>query len=850
MTAEAQTAARAGRFRATYRVQFNDDFTFADAERLVPYFAALGISHLYASPVFSARAGSAHGYDMVDPTRISESLGGEEGFRSLAAALRAEGIGLILDIVPNHMAADAANPFWMDALEFGATAQSAATFDIDFSKPIALPWLGDDVKEAIEALRFDAAAGRIEAVVAGNGVPLRPSSVAMLLDRIGAIEAAEAFRALDGESDEAAITEARAALRTAAAAAPEAFARALESADRTALHATQHWRALPWRQTEALNYRRFFEVSHLVGVRIEDPAVFEMVHRLPLALVREGLVEGLRIDHIDGLSDPAGYASDLRAATSEDTLILIEKILGRDEPLRDWPIDGTTGYERLNLINAAFVSARGRERLQRALEEEGLIEGDPDRRLFDAKMTVIDRSFRPELSRLADRAAVLPGLDGLPRGTLTAALAALLAAFPVYRSYIDALPASPEDEALWREALRRLERLAPGDAAAAGTIVEAALGEGGEAGQRFRIAFQQLSGPAMAKGYEDTELYRSVALTSVNEVGSDLGAETPDGEALHADFAAFSLGGQTPLATHDTKRGADTRARLNLLSHDPEDWLAHVARWRQRHAGLKRDGAPDALDEWLIYQTLFAAWPITTERARGYFEKALREAKRHGSWTDPDTAYEEALHSFVAELIEGESGAEFRTEIEALHDRLAADAARFGLGQTVLQLTLPGIPDIYRGTELADLSLVDPDNRRPVDWEKRITLAEGPLEAAPADDREGVGKLAAIRAVLALRARHPALFAAPYEAVPLVQEGWFAFKRVAEEGTLVVALPVTPEAAKAAALDAGAALPDGDYQRVLPPGGSVSIVGGRLAIDPDHPVTVLAHLEPSSVPAA
>ncbi|MCX5480584.1 malto-oligosyltrehalose synthase [Kaistia geumhonensis] len=849
MTAEAQTAARAGRFRATYRVQFNDNFTFADAERLAPYLAALGISHLYASPIFAARAGSAHGYDMVDPTRISDALGGEAGFRRLAAALRAKGIGIILDIVPNHMAADAANPYWMDVLEFGKAAASAGVFDIDFSRPIALPWVGDDVSEPIESLRLDAAAGRIEAVVAGNGVPLRPASVALLLDRIGALEAAEAFRSLEAEADEAAIAAARAALRTAAAAAPDAFARALQSADLTALHTTQHWRAVPWRRTEALNYRRFFEVSHLVGVRAEDPAVFEMVHRLPLALVREGLVQGLRVDHIDGLCDPAGYAGALRDAAGEDTLILIEKILGRDEPLRDWPIDGTTGYERLNLINAAFVSARGRARLQRALEDEGLIEGSPERRLFDAKHAVLDRSFRPELARLADRAAKLPGLEAVPRGALTATLAALLAAFPVYRSYIDALPASLEDEALWREALRRLEHLSPGDAAAAGQIVEAALGAGGEPGDLFRTAFQQLSGPAMAKGYEDTELYRSVALTSVNEVGSDLGAETPAGDALHASFAAFSLGGQTPLATHDTKRGADTRARLNLLSHDPEDWLAHVKRWRERHAGLKQNDAPDALDEWLIYQTLFAAWPITTERARGYFEKALREAKRHGSWTDPDTAYEEALHGFVAELIEGEGGADFRSDIEALHQRLAADAARFGLGQTVLQLTLPGIPDIYRGTELADLSLVDPDNRRPVDWERRIALAEGPLEAAPAGDREGVAKLAAIRALLALRAAHPALFAAPYEAVPLRQEGWFAFKRVAEEGTLFVALPVTPAAARATALDTGTALRDGDFTRVLPPEGTVSVAGGRLAIDPDHPVTVLAHPGASSGPA-
>ncbi|SHG29874.1 maltooligosyl trehalose synthase [Kaistia soli DSM 19436] len=829
-----------GLVRATYRVQFNAEFTFEDAERLSPYFSALGISHLYASPIFRARAGSAHGYDMVDPTEISDELGGEAGFRSMAATLAANGIGIILDIVPNHMAADGANPYWIDVLEFGADAVSAPIFDIDFSRRIALPWLGDDAA-AIEKLAYDEAAGRVTAIVAGNAVPLRPRSIAALLDRVGAMEAALAWRVVDrGKADPEAIDTARVALRAAAAAMSDSFERALDKADLNAVHAEQHWQAVPWRQTESLNYRRFFEVSHLLGVCIEDETVFEIVHCLPLALLREGLVQGLRVDHVDGLADPAAYCVQLREATGPEALILIEKILGHDEALRPWPIDGTTGYERLNLINEAFVSANGRTAFQSYLEARGWLSGSPLARIAAAKTEVVEKSFKPELARLLESAAAMLGDDAPVASVLEAAVVALLSAFPVYRSYLVGLPASPEDDALWREAEARAKRDAPGVAPVLVRLVEAALRAPGLDAARFRRLFQQLSGPAMAKGFEDTELYRSVALASVNEVGSDLVAPPRSDDELHAAFAAFGPRGLTPLATHDTKRGADTRARLNLLSHFPERWIRLVEGWEAQHADLKAEAGPDDLDLWFIYQTLFAAWPLPVDRARGYFEKAMREAKRHSGWTDPDETYEAALHDFVALLIAGSEGAPFRAELEAFLAETAPIAATNSLSQTLLQLTLPGIPDIYRGTELADFSLVDPDNRRPVSWERREALLSSPVSAVPpmAEDEERAAKLSATRSLLALRARNPDIFASPYQA-ERVSDGWFAFSRRGSAAELVVAVPLTPEAMASESVVFNDHQLNGSWRNPMGGDSETAVQGGRVLIDTTVPVLVL-----------
>ena len=758
----------------------------------------------------------------------------------MARTLAAAGIGIILDIVPNHMAADPGNPLWMDVLEFGPDAAAANVFDIDFSRRIALPWLEADAAP-IERLAYDPEAGRVVAIVASQPVPVSPGVVAGLLERIGAVEAAAAWRAIDRTSHDAeAIALARTALREAATTMAESFERALAGADLDALHALQHWQAVPWRRIEALNYRRFFEVSHLVGVRIEDPAVFDLVHKLPLALLRDGLVQGLRVDHVDGLADPAAYCDRLRREAGPDALILIEKILGPDEALRDWPIDGTTGYERLNLINAVFVAGEGRAALQAYLGKRGWIEGTPLARTVAAKTEVIETGFKPELKVLTDCAAALLTDDAPPRSALQTALVALLAAFPVYRSYIAALPAAPEDVALWREAERRVAAADPASAAVAGRLVDAALETPGVEADRFRRLFQQLSGPAMAKGFEDTELYRSVGLASVNEVGSDLAAPAPAAAALHAAFAGFGARGLIPLATHDTKRGADTRSRLNVLASKPERWIGLFERWQARHQGLKRDGAPDGLDEWFIYQTLYGAWPLSDERARAYFEKAIREAKRHGGWTDPDTDYEAALRDFVETLIDGAEGGPFRADLEAFIAETEPQAALNSFSQTVLQLTLPGIPDLYRGTELADFSLVDPDNRRPVDWQRRAALLKAPPATLPpaAEDGARAGKLIATEALLALRARDPALFDGAYQPVETAEPGWFAFTRRSASSALLVVLPLGSAARAATSVGLSDASLDGDWQQVLAPG-NTSIRDGRAAVDPALPLLVV-----------
>ncbi len=831
--------------RATYRMQFNDEFTFADAERLAPYLAGLGISHLYASPIFTARAGSAHGYDMVDPAAISPALGGEAGFQSLVRTLSAHGIGIILDIVPNHMAADPANRFWMDVLEFGSDAASAGVFDIDFSRRIALPWL-EEGAAPIERLAYDRDGGRVVAIVASQPIPLAPGGIADLLERIGAGEAAAAWRAIDRcKAEPEAIAAARDALRDAEASMSESFARALDSADLDAVHALQHWQAVPWRRTEALNYRRFFEVSHLVGVRIEDDAVFEIVHRLPLALLREGLVQGLRVDHVDGLADPAAYCRRLRSEAGPEALILIEKILGHDEPLRSWPIDGTTGYERLNLINELFVASEGRAAFQAYLEGRGWVAGAPLDRIAAAKSEVIETGFKPELAGLLDSAATMLAEDAPPRSALQAALVALLAAFPVYRSYIASLPPEPDDAALWREAERRAAEATPVSAPILSRLVAAALEADGAPADRFRRLFQQLSGPAMAKGFEDTELYRSVGLASVNEVGSDLSSPPRDAAALHEAFARFGRRGLTPLATHDTKRGADTRARLNVLSHKPQRWIGLFERWQARHAAWKRHGAPDDLDEWFVYQTLFGAWPLTPERAHGYFEKAMREAKRHSGWTDPDTDYEAALQDFALRLIDGPEGAPFRADLEAFIAETEPAAATNSLAQAILQLTLPGIADLYRGTELADFSLVDPDNRRPVDWGRRGALLNAPITALPAmaEDGERTAKLVAIRALLSLRARDPAPFAGLYGAEAVTTPGWFAFRRAGGSGELLVALPLSPQAMTSESIVFADTSLHGAWEAVLPAGRAVVIAEGGVRIDPAAPLLVLYRTE-------
>ncbi len=613
--------------RATYRLQLTPEFGFAQARELVPYLRELGISHLYLSPCLQAREGSQHGYDVVDPRRISEALGGEEEFRKLAAA----GLGVILDIVPNHMAAVDENPFWRD-LDL-----RQMFFDVD-------------------------------------------------------------------------------------------------------LHTGFH--------------RRFFDVGELGGVKQEDWEVFWATHAKVIELVREGVVDGVRVDHPDGLANPAEYLERLREAGVEH--VWVEKILGAGEELRPWPVEGTTGYEFLNDVLALCVNADAEASFSSFYEE---FTGDT-RRLEDiaslAKLEVAVNIFEPELRRLHEDVEV----ENLPLA---------LASFHVYRTYIEPHAGVVHEtdrteigRANVSEELRRILFLQ-------------------EAGNDdFVVRFQQTTGPVMAKGVEDTAFYRYFRLAALNEVGGDparFGLSVGDFHQANAARASrFPLHMLTTY-THDTKRSPDVRSRIAALSWFPEEWAEHVRAW---HAEL--GGLDDAREELLVYQTLVGASPIERERLDSYLEKALREGKVNTNWLTPNTEHERAVQEFAARA------AELLAQDPFL-DRVRSAGRKLALAQLLLKLTSPGLPDLYRGDELEDLSLVDPDNRRPVDWSARHTALRD-LRAGVAPD-ETTAKLYVTWKALALRGERPSAFAGSYEPVD-AGEAVCAFLR---GGEVLVAAAVRPDAA-------------------------------------------------------
>lgn len=803
--------------RATYRLQFHKGFTFFDGAAQIPYLSRLGISHVYASPILMARPGSTHGYDGIDPSRINPELGGEDGFSALVSACRVSGLGIIIDIVPNHLAVDSLNPLWMEVLELGRAAPAASVFDIDWAKgPIVLPTLGKTLNEAMAAgelaLRVDWQAARILLTYFDNFWPLRAESVGAIL-QIASEKAgpsldglANAWQALEGPAqtlpDE--ILRARRALRDLDAETRRHVEAAVAREDIGHLLRRQHWLLTHWRaESDRLTYRRFFNITGLIGVRVEDKAVFERIHARPLAMVRAGEVDGLRIDHIDGLADPTAYCARLRRAVKPDTILLIEKILGREEPLRDWPITGTTGYERLNDINGLFVDPDGWRKLDGYLASRRILAAEPETRLATAKAFVLRTSFVAEVNKLAELATRLakddPRAADFGSSTLRDGIVALLIRFPVYRSYGPDTGSDPADHAPWQIALGLVaEHDNPWVAQAARFLVARVAKTTETVAEEFVRRFQQLSGPAMAKGLEDTEFYRSVALSSVNEVGGDLARPWRSADEFHAIFAARAAEGRQdliPLATHDTKRGPETRARINALSLWPQEWIEAFESWHDLNAPLLKtvavEAAPDPIDEWLIYQTLLGAWPISIERLSEYLTKAMREAKRRSFWDNPNEEYEAAVQGFAKALLQGKTSAAFRAQLDRAVAAVEPTARAHAIAQTILQLTLPGTPDIYQGTEFWDHSLVDPDNRRPVDYAARAAvLAEAPpLSLATRND--GFAKLSVTHRLLALRAGELALFQhGDYRAVaPTGGAGWLGFTRSHGDRHLLVVVP-------------------------------------------------------------
>ncbi|WP_307848531.1 malto-oligosyltrehalose synthase [Microbispora oryzae] len=641
---------------STYRVQLTPDFGFARAAELVGYLRELGVGNLYLSPILQAVPESLHGYDVVDHGRIRAEFGGEEGLRALAAA----GLPLISDIVPNHMTVpvpESGNAQLWAALRDGPGSPEAKWFD--FQWPVALPVLGDEPG----GLRVDGPILRYH----DHEFPIRPGTEHLPLPEL------------------------------------------LEA---------QHYRLVGWR--ESPGYRRFFDVSSLVGLRVEDPEVFAATHAVTFRLIEEGLIHGLRVDHPDGLADPGGYVRRLRPHVSGP--LWVEKILVDGERLpADWPCDGTTGYETLNMITRLFVDPSSRESLIETFARHTGVRDDYETVTYQSKKQVIERFLRGEVDRLT---------AALGDPALRDAVVELLAAMPVYRAYANPGERPPEESVrIVADAARLAATRADPDAVA--KTADLVLYGPPEAVVRF----QQTCGPVMAKGVEDTALYRWYPLAALNEVGGE-----PDRFGVSpAEFHAFAAGlpprTMTTLSTHDTKRSEDVRARLAVLSELPREWAMAVDSWASVVSF-------DPRLDYLAWQNLMAAWPITVERFTDYLLKAAREAKTAISWMDPDPTYERGVREFARRAVEecGYSVAAF-TEVV---DRYARAGS---LGQKVVQLLMPGVPDVYQGTEITDFSLVDPDNRRPVDFDRRRRLLADP------DDSWDGQKMLVTTTALGLRRR-------------------------------------------------------------------------------------------------
>ena len=829
--------------RATYRLQFTPEFGFDDAARLAAYLARLGVSHLYASPYLKARPGSQHGYDIVDHNRLNPELGGEEAFAGMSSALQQHGLGHILDFVPNHMGVGGSdNPFWLDVLEWGAESNHAGWFDIDWQNDrsylqdkLLVPVLGDQYGVELEAghlrLVFDERKGSFAVwAYETHKLPIWPlhygrilSTDHPVLERIGDDFAGMASwrpqirgRAESLKAELAAEVSDDPAVAAAVKAATARFAgRVGDAASWTALDELirpQHWRAAHFRVAgDDINYRRFFNINDLAGLRTELPEVFDHAHRLVFRLLREQVIDGLRIDHIDGLFDPKGYLERLRAKAPVEPgrrfYLVVEKILGHGESLRrDWPVEGTTGYEIANLLLGVLIDPAAEADFTRIYAE---FAGDPsayDKILRECKKRIMDNEMASELDRLARSAARVarqtPRTEDFTQTVLRRALREIVACFSVYRTYVDAASpptredrdrlaaaialARPNETAIDPSVYDFLNRLLIGD-----LVAEPRSGFSRNAVLRCAMKLQQYSGPVMAKGLEDTAFYRYNRFVALNEVGGhpDLfGISLEEFHAGNAERRADWPSAMLTTSTHDTKRGEDVRARLAVLAEAPGDWARCVGEWSallRPGDGRSKVTGPDRNDEYFLYQTLIGTWPIElldpetadrpalegfTDRLKGAMTKAMRESKTHTTWASPDAAYEGSTLAFLEHALTGEGAAAFLPAVRPFAARIAQLGVSNSIVQTVLKLTIPGVPDIYQGAELWDLSMVDPDNRRPVDFAARQRMLdeietdllrdqEGAMRRYRRDWHDGRIKLAVIATLLAFRRDHASLFA-------------------------------------------------------------------------------------------
>ncbi|MFJ4153278.1 malto-oligosyltrehalose synthase [Pseudomonas sp. NPDC089752] len=850
---------------ATLRLQFHSDFTLDHAVPLVPYFAQLGISHLYASPILKARAGSRHGYDVVDPTQVNPELGGEAALERLVAALRQHGMGLILDTVSNHMAVGGAdNPWWQSLLAWGRRSPYAEFFDIQWhsSDPLLagqllLPFLGSDygvaLKNAEIPLQFDKQHGVLQVAHYDHRFPICPIDYGWILSfspEPALKYLAEHFTALSDAADPLAAAvdlQRQLAQLVSDGADLQSALQAFDSRSEAGLKRLhlllerQTYRLASWRTAaDDINWRRFFDINELGGLRVERSAVFEATHAKLFELIERGLVDGLRIDHIDGLADPRGYCRKLRRrvasllakrplnAALEHFPVYVEKILGLDEHLhRDWLTDGTTGYEFMNQVSLLQHDPAGEAPLT---ELWANVSERPDfpEEVRQARHLVLNASLAGDCESVAQALLQVARDDLMTRdltlGAIRRALQALVAHYPVYRTYFNPCGRPAEDEKFFQQALRDARQdLGEADWPLLDQLEQWLGGHPwrklppGRPRKHLRhacVRFQQLTAPTAAKAVEDTAFYRSARLLSRNDVGFEAERFSAGPEHFHnesqrrlRDFPDNLLA----TATHDHKRGEDTRARLAVLS-ERGPWLAsRVEHWRELAAPLREqldDGpAPSPGDEMLLLQTLLGSWPLGlelhddnalrayAERIRQWQQKALREAKLRSSWSAPNEAYEAACGAYVDGLLLDRENQQLRQSLADAAQLIACPGALNGLVQALLRCTVPGVPDLYQGNEYWDFSLVDPDNRRAVDYAtRRRTLDDAtPVAELLAHWRDGRVKQALLARVLDCRQAHAELFQRGAY-LPLSVQGKhadkvLAFARLDEEQRAIVVAP-------------------------------------------------------------
>ena len=873
---------------ATYRLQLNKDCRFADARKILDYLHELGISDVYLSPILASRKGSDHGYDVVDPTRINPDLGSEEEFAALQAELQSHGMGLLLDTVPNHMAASAENPWWMDVLENGTQSAFAAFFDIEWHPHarsldgrILLPVLGRPFGEALDSseIKLVHHEGRFFIQYYESLFPLAPRSYHAILNH-----RADRLKELLGEDSPAyheysgilasALELARADRRAADTAAERRLRfesardrlKALSSGNEEVtrflqeniteingregdagsfgelqrLLAEQNYKLAFWQNlNESINYRRFFTIADLVGVRVEDPLVFEATHGYILRLVSKNPFAGLRVDHIDGLRDPLAYLNKLqeRLASNEGHIgtpsyVLVEKILARHEDLpQDWPVSGTTGYDYVNEANGIFVDPDGARRIEDIYSAFIGRQQDFAEVLYQKKMLVMNTLLGVEMRTLGRQLAELAAQDRyareLDRDSLIDALIEVTACLSVYRTYIRNMDVPPRASAYIEEAVTaaraRFPHLSPGYFNFVREVLlllnpPHVLPDQRETRLAFVMRWQQFTGPIVAKGFEDTALYVYHPLLSLNEVG---GNPRPSKAASREEFFTFLEGRRASwpgtldaTSTHDTKRSEDIRARINVLSEMPSEWQEHLEHWAKLNAKHKdhpgSQPAPDRNEEYFLYQTLLGVWPFEQEncdtllkRVQDHLIKATREAMVHTRWTRPNQQHEDALQKFADRILSPQNG-EFVDDFRRFHKQVAYFGMVNGLSQALLKITVPGVADFYQGSELWDLRLVDPDNRNRVDFARREAALKGIISAEAANPHAAVRdlvdhwhdgriKLFLIWKALRFRRNHADLFHEgeflPLQAAGCHAKNIVAFLRTTPTATVLVAVP-------------------------------------------------------------